>query len=64
MLFILTTFIIIPIDRFALILILLGLAQCPLERQRLKIAYLTIFIIMQFIVFIDPITNLFEQMFR
>jgi len=64
MLFILTTFIIIPIDRFALILMLLGLAQCPQERRRLKFAYLTIFIVMQFVVFVDPVTNHFEQMFR
>ena len=64
LLFILTTFILIPIDRFALILILLGLAQCPQERQRLKITYLAIFILMQFVVFIDPVTNRFEQMFR
>jgi hypothetical protein len=55
LIFVATTFLIIPIDRFAIILTILGLAQCPDDRPRTRAAYLVLFAAMHLVRFVPMI---------
>lgn len=47
MLFIVTTYFLLPVVGFAFVLALMGLAQCPIERKMTRIAWLVILVLIQ-----------------
>ena len=57
LLFLSTSFLVIPIERFGMILCILGLAQCPVGRVRLRTAYLVVFVAMHLLVLIRPVLS-------
>lgn len=46
--FAVTTYPIAPVDRFGILIVILGFAQCPKDWPRLRIAYVYVFLFLQF----------------
>lgn len=48
LIFVCTTYPIAPVDRFGILLTILGFAQCPIDRPKLRLAYVYVFLFLQF----------------
>lgn len=48
LIFLATTYLIAPVERFAITLSVLGFAQCPVQKRNLRICYLLLFVLLPF----------------
>ena len=55
MLFVCTTYVLAPVDRFPSLFSILGFAYCPTSHKRLRTSYLLIFLVMQFVRFVPAV---------
>ena len=63
MLFVCTTYVLAPVDRFPSLFSILGFAYCPTAHKRLRTSYLLIFLVMQFVRFVPAVNYALVEYF-